>query len=214
MDVLMVLLVLAALVAFSFIGAYNNLVRLRQNVKESWSAIQTELNRRFDLIPNLVEVVKGYAEHERNTLEEVITARNNAVAAKNTPDSLDSANKALTGAVNHLFALSESYPELKANQNFQSLQEELSQTETRISQARRFYNANVRELNNACETFPSVLIARSMGFHPEIYFGIEDADAYEPVKISGLSSSEKEIERTSAPDNHVIEIKQAEKELD
>ncbi len=166
------------------IGTYNQLVMLRQSVRESWSAIETELRRRYDLIPNLVETVKGYAGHEKETLESVIKARNSAAAVSGAPEAQAMANNVLTGALTKLMALSEAYPELKANENFNQLQNTLNDTETRISQARRFYNANVREMNTAVETFPSVLLAGPMGFKPQTYFGIEDPDAFEPVKIS------------------------------
>ncbi len=165
------------------ISLYNGLVKLRQNVRESWSAIETELRRRFDLIPNLVEAVKGYATHESSTLEAVIAARNQGMSG-GTPEALAQASTQLSGALGKLMALSEAYPDLKANQNFNQLQNELGETETRISQARRFYNANVREMNTAIESFPSCLLAPVMGFRGETYFGIDNANAFEPVKIS------------------------------
>lgn len=188
MEILLGILVIFALFIFFYISTYNRLVRLRQNVRESWSAIETELRRRFDLIPNLVEVVKGYASHERDTLEQVIKARNSAITLVGSPESAEQANASLSTALKQVFALSESYPDLKANQNFQQLQQELGDTETRISQARRFYNANVRELNTTCESFPANFIAQSSGFRQEPYYGIDNADAYEPVKISGFGS--------------------------
>ncbi|HEY9785856.1 MAG TPA: LemA family protein [Candidatus Obscuribacterales bacterium] len=172
------------------IGTYNRLVLLRQNVRESWSAIETELRRRYDLIPNLVETVKGYASHEKDTLEAVIQARNSAASISGSPDAQAQAQNILTGALHKLIALSEAYPQLKANENFASLQREIGETETRISQARRFYNANVREMNTAVETFPSVLLAGPMGFKPQVYFGIEDPQAFEPVKVSFQKQSE------------------------
>jgi len=188
MEVLIGLALIVGIPFLVFVSIYNKLVKLRQGVRESWSAIQTELQRRFDLIPNLVEVVKGYAQHERSTLEEVIKARNAAISAQESPESLAQANRVLSSALRDVFALSEAYPQLKANENFKELQDQLEQTETRISQARRFYNANVRELNNACEMFPSAVVARAQGFKPEVYFGLEDPDAYMPVKISGLAT--------------------------
>src|SRR4051794_19115414 len=148
----------AAIVAIALglvIVIFNKLVRLRQNVRESWSAIDTELKRRYDLIPNLVETVKGYASHERQTLESVVAARN-AAAANNGPiPSQMQSEGALTNAVRQLFAITEAYPDLKANTQFQQLQSQLADTETRISQSRRFYNANVREMNTATMTFPT-----------------------------------------------------------
>jgi len=135
---LWILLAIIVLVAVWMIGTYNRLVMLRQNVRESWSAIETELRRRYDLIPNLVETVKGYAAHEHGTLEDVIKARNSAVSSIGMPDAQAAANTVLSGALTKLVALSESYPELKANENFNQLQKEIGDTETRISQARRF----------------------------------------------------------------------------
>jgi LemA protein len=180
------IVVVGILLVFFVFATYNKLVALRQNVRESWSAIETELRRRFDLIPNLVETVKGYASHERETLDAVIQARNSAMSS-NSNASIESqvnSQNMLSGALGRLMALSEAYPDLKANQNFMQLQQELNETETRISQARRFYNANVKELNTACETLPSALIAGSFGFHPQPYYGIDDARALEPVSIS------------------------------
>src|SRR5262249_34635117 len=150
MEVLFGLALIVGIPFLIFVSIYNKLVKLRQGVRESWSAIQTELQRRFCLVPNLVEGVKGYAQPERNTLEEVIKARNAAISAQESPESLAQANRVLSSALRDVFALSEAYPQLKANDNFKELQDQLQETETRISQARRFYNANVRELNNAC----------------------------------------------------------------
>lgn len=181
---LWIILGIIVLLAIWMIGSYNHMVMLRQNVRESWSAIETELRRRYDLIPNLVETVKGYATHEKSTLEEVIRARNSAVSTVGMPDAQNAANAALTGALTKLVALSEAYPELKANDNFNQLQRELGETETRISQARRFYNANVRELNAAVESFPTVLVATSFGFRAQPYFGIEDPAAYDAPAIN------------------------------
>lgn len=178
-----VALVVSALVVVIFVALYNKLVRLRQNVRESWSAIDTELRRRYDLIPNLVETVKGYAGHERETLENVIKARNAAVASTGTPAQQAQDENVLTGALRQVFALSEAYPQLKANENFNQLQAQLEETETRLSQARRFYNANVRELNTAVESFPSGLVANTCGFRPAQYFEIDEPAARGPVKV-------------------------------
>ena len=176
--------IFAVIILIWVIGTYNRLVQLRQNVRESWSAIETELRRRYDLIPNIVETVKGYATHERDTLEAVIAARNSAVTNVSSPEAQAAAQNVLTGALGKLMALSEAYPQLKANENFNQLQNELGETETRISQARRFYNANVREMNTAIETFPSCVIANNTGFKSQPYFGIDDPAAFEPVKVS------------------------------
>ncbi len=161
---------------------YNRLVRLRQQVRESWSSIDTELRRRYDLIPNLVETVKGYAAHERGTLEAVINARNAALANNGPPASQAQTENALGGALRQLFALAENYPQLKANENFNALQSQLGETENRISSSRRFYNANVREMNTAVESFPSSIIAGLFGFQSEEYFEIEEA-ARQPVAV-------------------------------
>ena len=183
MTALIIIVALILVLIFVLVGMYNKLVRLRQNVRESWSAIDTELRRRYDLIPNLVETVKGYAAHERGTLEAVIAARNAAAANNGPPEAQAQTENMLTGALRQVFALSEAYPQLRANENFNQLQAELGETETRISQARRFYNANVRELNTAIESFPSSVIAGAGGFKPEQYFEIEDAAVREPVAV-------------------------------
>jgi len=177
------LLLVTMLLILFVISSYNRLVRLRQNVRESWSALEAELRRRYDLIPNLVETVKGYASHERETLEQVVNARNAAVANIGPPESQAQTEAALSGALGKLFALSESYPQLKASETFMQLQKELAETENRLSQARRFYNANVREINTAVEAFPSALVAGTCGFHAEQYFEIEDAAARGPVSV-------------------------------
>lgn len=179
---------------------YNRLVMMRQNVRESWSAIETELRRRFDLIPNIVETVKGYAAHEHDTLQDVIQARNSAISTMSSPEASASAQNMLTGALNKLFALSEAYPQLKANENFNQLQSELSETETRISQARRFYNANVRDFNATVESFPNVFFAPSLGFTAQAYFGIDNPDASEPVAVKFGSPSSQSISlKTATP---------------
>lgn len=183
MTALIVLIVVVVVLGFVIVGMYNKLVRLRQNVKESWSSIDTELRRRYDLIPNLVETVKGYARHESETLENVIKARNAAVSNNGTPEEQAATENILTGALRQVFALSEAYPDLKANQNFMDLQGQLNETETRISQSRRFYNANVRELNTSIETFPSSLIAGNFGFKQEPYFEIDEPAARGPVAV-------------------------------
>ena len=174
-PVCVVLFVVVLIPAIWVIVTYNTLVRLRQHVRESWSGIDTELQRRYDLIPNLVETVKGYAAHERETLEAVIAARNRAAASKGSPASQAADENALVGSLKQLFAVSESYPDLKANENFLALQAELANTEDRIAAARRFYNANVRDINTRIGVFPSNLIASMFGFGVEEFFEIEDA---------------------------------------
>ena len=164
-------------------GLYNGLVRARNTCNESWADIDTELRRRYDLIPNLVETVKGYARHEQETLERVVQARNTAMANHGSPESQAKDENLLVGALRQLFALAESYPDLKANQNFLKLQEELANTANRIQRARRFYNANVRDLSNRIQVFPSNVIANMFSFTTREYFEIEDAAVREPVKV-------------------------------
>ncbi len=206
---LWIVLGILVLLAIWMIGSYNHMVLLRQNVRESWSAIETELRRRYDLIPNLVESVKGYATHEKGTLEEVIRARNSAVSSVGMPDAQNAANNVLSGALTKLVALSEAYPDLKANENFNQLQRELGETETRISQARRFYNANVRELNAAVESFPTVLVATSFGFRAQHCFGIEDPAAFDAPSVN--FGGNKQIENSPTITLNTS-VKQEEKE--
>jgi LemA protein len=163
------------LLAIWIIVMYNNLVRLRLHVRDSWSAIETELKRRYDLIPNLVETVRGYAQHEKKTLSDVIEARNRAVSSTGSPQAQAKDENALIGCLRQLFALAENYPNLKANENFLNLQQELSNTEDRIQASRRFYNGNVREYNTMIAVFPSNIIAGTFGFGPEEFFEVEDA---------------------------------------
>lgn len=155
-------------------GLYNGLVRTKNAVDESWADIDTELRRRYDLIPNLVETVKGYATHEREVLEGVVKARNAAVANHGSPASQAHDENVLVGGLRQLFALAENYPDLKANQNFIQLQSELANTEDRLQRARRFYNANVRDLNNRLEVFPSNVVAQMFAFHAAEYFEVDD----------------------------------------
>ncbi len=168
---------IVALVLIWIVGTYNVLVRLRQHCRESWSGIDTELRRRYDLIPNLVAAVKGYATHERQTLQAVIDARNAAVASTGSPQSQAKDENILVGALRQLFAVSEGYPDLKASANFLQLQTELANTEDRIQAARRFYNANVRDINTRIEVFPSNVIAGWFRFAREEFFEIDNAAA-------------------------------------
>jgi LemA protein len=172
--VIVAVLVLAGL----FVAAtYNRLVTLRQRVREAWSDIDVQLKRRHDLIPNLVETVKGYAAHERTTFENVTNARAAAVAAGATgsPEQRAQAENMLTGALRSLFAVAENYPQLQAVQEFKDLSENLTATEDKISFARRFYNGNVRDYNTSLMTFPTNLFASMFGFAAEQYFEIQDA---------------------------------------
>lgn len=166
-----------------FVAIYNNLVRLRQSVAENWSVIDAELKHRHDLIPNLVEILKGYAGDEIGTLEAVINARNVAASTKNSPQTQAQKENILGGALRQLFALSKSYPQLKANENFVQLQKDFSDTENRLSLAKRFYNDNVRELNTSIESFPSSLIANITGFKATQYFEVDDQAARGPVSV-------------------------------
>jgi LemA protein len=172
--------VIVLLVIFA-IATYNRLVRLRNRVEAAWSQIDVQLKRRYDLIPNLVETVKGYAAHERETLEAVITARQQTAQADNVQDRAQAENM-LTGALRQLFAVSEAYPDLKANQNFLALQEELTGTESRIAFSRQFYNEQVLAYDNAIETFPSNIFAGAFNFKPEPYFEVEEASR-QPVGV-------------------------------
>ena len=158
-----------------FVSTYNGLVKLRNMVKDQWSQIDVLLKRRSDLIPNLVETVKGYAKHEKETLDAVITARNKAVSANGIEDEMK-ANGELTGALNKLFALAESYPDLKANTNFMDLQNNLKDTEDKISYARQFYNDAVLKYKNKLEVFPSNIVAGMFGFKPEPFFEANETE--------------------------------------
>ena len=170
-----------ALLLIYFVSTYNGLVRLRNMVKDQWSQIDVLLKRRSDLIPNLVKTVKGYAKHEKETLDAVITARNKAVSAKGVEDEMK-ANGELTGALNKLFALAESYPDLKANTNFMDLQNNLKDTEDKISYARQFYNDAVLKYKNKIEMFPSSIIAGMFHFEPEPFFEATETER-ENVKV-------------------------------
>ena len=174
MVVLIVVLVIIALIALFLILSFNGAIRLRNRVDSAWSQISVQLERRHDLIPNLVETVKGYAAHERETLEAVTAARTSAVQAQQSsqagPAQQAQAENMLTGALRQLFALSERYPDLKANQNFLNLQEELTSTEDRIAYARQFYNDSVQRFNTKIQTFPTVTIAGMLGFKAREFF--------------------------------------------
>jgi LemA protein len=174
MIALIIVIVVVVILVGWLILSYNGLVRSRNQVENAWSQIDVQLKRRLDLIPNLVETVKGYAAHERETLEAVIQARNMAIAAPDTPPAQAEADNVLTGALRQVFALSESYPDLKANQNFLALQEELTATEGRVAYARQFYNDSVLTYDNKLESFPTVLLAKAFNFEPKEYFEAED----------------------------------------
>lgn len=173
------------IVVFLFygIGVYNKLVRLRNLVKEAWSGIDVMLKKRHDLIPNLVETVKGYASHERETLESVMVARSRALNANTVQDKED-AEKKLGGALMNLFALAEQYPDLKANSNFLQLQSQLDAMEGDIEKSRRYYNGTVRELNTTIESFPSNIVANMFGFEKSTFFQLENTDERNVLKSS------------------------------
>ena len=176
-----ILLVIVGVLVVWFIATYNGLVVLRNRVKDQWAQIDVQLKRRFDLIPNLVETVKGYTKHESETLEAVIKARNSYTSAV-TPEDAMKADGELTKAVSKLFALSESYPDLKANTNFQQLQTELTETESKIASARQFYNDTVLQYNNKTEVIPSNIVASICKFKKEAFFEANDQER-ENVKV-------------------------------
>lgn len=176
---IIVAVVVAVLVIWA-IAIYNGLVRSRNQVDNAWSQIDVQLKRRIDLVPNLVETVKGYAAHEKSTLEAVINARNASIAAPATPAGQAAADNVMTQALRQLFALSESYPDLKANQNFLALQEELTATEGRVAYARQFYNDSVLGYNNRLQAFPSVIVASMFHFARREFFETDAASREVP----------------------------------
>ena len=175
------IIVVVVLLILYIVSTYNGLVGMRNRVKDQWAQIDVQLKRRFDLIPNLVETVKGYADHEQETLKGVIEARNKFNVAK-TPEEEMKANDQLSNFVSKLFALSEAYPDLKANQNFAQLAEELTETESKIASARQFYNDTVLTLNNKIEMFPSNIIASMFKFTKEPFFEANE-ESREAVKV-------------------------------
>jgi LemA protein len=174
-PVLYVVLGAALLLLLWFLGTYNGLVRLRQHIRESWGDIDVQLKRRYDLIPNLVETVKGYAKHERELLERLVAARARAAANHGPVASQEADERPVVACLRQVLALKEGYPDLKADRNFLALQEELVDTEDRIAAARRFFNGNVRDFNNRCLSIPSSIIASLFGFRPESFWEVEEA---------------------------------------
>lgn len=172
---LIVIAVVVVLLIVWLITAYNGLIRRRNQIENAWSQIDVQLKRRLDLIPNLVETVKGYASHERETLDAVIKARNSAISAPDTPGAQAAPNAELSGALGRLIALSESYPDLKANQNFLALQEELTATEGRVAYSRQFYNDSVLSYNNKLQQFPTMFYAQRLKFEKREYFEADEA---------------------------------------
>jgi LemA protein len=183
MGALVILLIIIVAAAVILIGMYNSLITLRNRCDNAWSQVDVQLRRRYDLIPNLVETVKGYAKHEREVFERVTEARAAAVNAQTVKDQ-GQAENVLSGALKSLFAVAENYPDLKANQNFLMLQEELAGTEGKVAYARQFYNDTVMKFNMRQQVFPSSIIANMFGFKPRDYFQIEEEVARGPVKVS------------------------------
>lgn len=179
---LLVLVVIAVLLGVYAVAQYNRLVRLRNRAEETWAQIDVQLTRRHDLVPNLVETVKGYAEHERGTFEAVTEARSRAVAAGGVGEQAQAENQ-LTGALRSLFAVAENYPQLKADANFRELQAELARTEDQLAGSRQVYNATVRDYATAREVFPTNIVAGMFNFAPRQYFEVDDPEARDPVKV-------------------------------
>ena len=182
MILLIVIVVLLILLGIYVVVSYNGLVSLRNRIENAWAQIDVQLKRRYDLIPNLVETVKGYASHERETLDAVITARNAGMNATGPAEQAQAENM-ISGALKSLFALSEAYPDLKANQNFAQLQEELTGTEGRIAYARQFYNDTVYRYNTKIQSFPSNVLANTFSFSEREYFQADD-ESRGPTQVS------------------------------
>jgi len=182
--VVVIVLILVVLIGLGVIVSYNRFVRQRNLVEESWRQIDVELHRRYDLIPNLVETVKGYAAHERGTFEAVTAARAAASTPGTGPAAQAQQENMLSGALRQLFAVAEAYPQLRASENFTQLQTQLAETEDRIAAGRRFYNANVRALNTRVESFPSSIVASSFGFKRAEYFEADDPTVRQAPSVS------------------------------
>lgn len=183
MTALWIILGIAAILVLWYIAAYNKLVRLRNDCQEAFSTMDVYLKQRFDLIPNLVETVKGYAKHEAETLQAVVAARNAGAAAPTPAQRMEEEN-VITGAIRQIFALTESYPDLKANQNFVDLQQKLTGLEMDIANSRKYYNGTVKVFNNACQTIPTSLVAGTAGFSPAAMFEVDSAQERQNVKVS------------------------------
>ncbi len=183
MSITIIVLIIIILIIIWIISIYNSLTRMRQRIKEAFSDIETQLKRRYDLIPNLVNTVKGYMKHEKELLENVTRARSQAMNAQNIQDKQEAENM-LTNTLKSLFAVAENYPDLKASQNFLQLQDELSDTENKIQAARRFYNTQVRDYNIKLQIFPNNIIVKMFRFTPEEYFEIENEEERENVNVS------------------------------
>lgn len=185
MGFIWIILIIVLVALFWAISIYNKFIRLRTRSEEAWSDINVQLKRRYDLIPNLIETVKGYASHESGTLEKVTEARTKAMNAQGVAEHAEAENM-LSGALKSIFALSEGYPDLKANSNFLELQRELTDTENKIQASRRFYNTNIRDLNIGIETFPQSVIANMFKFTKKEFFELSESEAAakDPVKVS------------------------------
>lgn len=185
MSITLILVIVLVVLALWVAGAYNSLISSRNRVKESWSDIDVQLKRRYDLIPNLVETVKGYASHEKEVLENVIKARNMAMSAEKGGDikAMAQAENMLSGTLKSLFALAENYPQLRAVESFTKLQDELTDTENKIQAARRFYNSNVMAYNTKIEQVPTNLIANAFGFKKEAFFELSNPEERENIKV-------------------------------
>lgn len=188
---LLIVLGVVVVVGLAVVGVYNSLIQLKNKVDEGWADIETQLKRRYDLIPNMVETVKGYAKHESKTLEAVTQARNMAMSAKNPEEKMQAEN-ALTGTLKTLFAVAENYPDLKANQNFMELQATLKEIEEKLQLSRRYYNATVRDFNTKVEIFPNNIVAGIFHFDRRDFFEIENAEERENVKVSFNDDEKKE----------------------
>lgn len=182
-PILFIAIVIVVLPVLMIIGMYNGLVRVKNHCTEAWSNIDTELKRRYELIPNLVNTVKGYAQHERELLEQVTRLRAIAIDDTGSPAHQAQTENQFVRALGPLMARLEAYPDLKANENFLALQRELTNTEDRIQAARRFYNGNVREMNNKVETFPSNIVAGMFGFTTREFFEVEDSRVYTTPEV-------------------------------
>lgn len=183
MSAFLILLVIVGLLILMFVGIYNGLVKLRNTSEQAWSDVDVQLKRRYDLVPNLVETVKGYASHEKDTFEKVVEARNMAMQAT-SPEDKAKAENVLQSTLKSLFALAEAYPDLKANQNFIQLQTELANIEEQIQLSRRYYNAVVRDLNTKVESVPSNIVANMFNFQKKEYFELDSAEERKSPQVS------------------------------
>lgn len=183
---LLIVLIVVGVIFLGIIFIYNGLVRLNTRTDEAWSDITVQLKRRYDLIPNLVNTVKGYAKHEKTVFEDVTKARTSAMSAKGVAETAKAENQ-FQDTLKSLFAVAENYPDLKANENFKQLQDELVDTEDKIQASRRFYNGSVRDLNIKVKTFPSNIFAKMLGFHQREFFEVEEAEAGAIAKPSDVN---------------------------